>query len=270
VRVRGFIRVLQALRPRLGEVVLTGGWAWYVYRKYLAGEKSNPGEFTLDVDVVLPRRLPATGPDLDELLEESDFELEMEGDEQPPVSRHSWPSAQNPEATVEFLTPALGAGVEATLEISGVVAQPLRFLELLLDDPLVLDVHERAKEESFDGMVRVPRAGLFVLHKALTYRRRKPEEKKYKDLFYVFDLVDQSRNLKSRIDADLAFCFAKRKEAWLLRAAEFLEQDCGTPEADAIGRVRDQMPEERRPPRRYVSETFKGLVQVLRNATRAT
>jgi hypothetical protein len=268
MKVRGFIRVLQALQPRLADVVLTGGWAWYVYRKYLTGEKSIPGEFTLDVDIVLPRRFRATGPDLDDLLQESDFELEMGGDERPPVSRHSWPSAKDPEAIVEFLTPALGAGAEATLEVSGVVAQQLRFLDLLLDDPLVLRVHERARGESFDGTVCVPRVGLFVLHKALTYRRRKLKEKRYKDLFYVFDLVDESRNLGSSIDADLAFCLTKRGRSWLMRAAEFLEKDCGRPEDDAIGRVRDQIPEERRPSRRYVSETLAGLARGLKKASR--
>lgn len=249
-------------------MVLTGGWAWYVYRKCLTGEESIPGEFTLDVDVVLPRRFRATGQDLGELLQESAFELEMEGDERPPVSRHSWPSAEDPEAIVEFLTPARAAGVEATLKVSGVVAQQLRFLDLLLDDPLTLDLHERAQGESFDGIVRVPRVGLFVLHKALTYRRRKLKEKRHKDLFYIFDLADESRNLRQSIDTDVAFCLTKRGGAWLLKAAEFLEEDCGRTEDDAIGRVRDQIPEERRPSRRYVNETFVGLAQGLRKASR--
>jgi hypothetical protein len=78
MRVRGFIHVLQALEPRLSEIVLAGGWAWYVYRKYLTGEWSLPGEFTLDVDLVVPRRLASTGPRLDEMLDAADFELEME------------------------------------------------------------------------------------------------------------------------------------------------------------------------------------------------
>lgn len=267
MRVRGFIRVLQALQPRLGDVVLTGGWAWYVYRKYLTAESSIPGEFTLDVDVVLPRQLRAIGPNLDELLQNANFEVEVEGDEGPTVSRHSWPSSKTPEAVVEFLTPARAAGMDGTLEVSGVLAQQLRFLDLLLDDPLTLDLDERAPGESFKGPVRVPRVGMFVLQKALTYKRRKFKEKKYKDLFYIFDLADSSRNLTGNIVADLAVCFAKRGGRWVSRAAQSLENDCGRPEDDAIGRVRDQIPEERRPSRRYVSETFFELVESLRKAS---
>jgi hypothetical protein len=267
MRVRGFVRVLQALQPRLGDVVLVGGWAWYLYRKYLTGERSFPGEFTLDVDVAAPRRLPTIGPELDELLEASHFKLKMEGDERPPVSRHSWPSAEAPEAVVEFLTPALAAGVETTREISGIVAQQLRYLDLLLDDPLELDVHERERGESFDGSVRVPRVGSFVLHKALTYRKRKEKEKRSKDLFYLFDLADETRNLGGRIDSDLAFVTGKRGSKWSLKAANSLQEDCGTPEADAIGRVCDQIPKERRPSRRYVSETFGRLAQRFRGVS---
>src|SRR5713226_6449285 len=143
MRIGGFVHVLQALEPRLGEIVLAGGWAWYVYRKYLTGERSLPGEFTLDVDLVVPRRLASTEPRLDQMLTAADFELEMEGEERPPVSKYSWPSTEHSEAIVEFLTPSRGSGEVATLEINGVVAQQLRFLDLLLDEPLQVRVDER-------------------------------------------------------------------------------------------------------------------------------
>ena len=35
MKIRGFVHVLKAIEPRLGEVVIVGGWAWYLYRKYL-------------------------------------------------------------------------------------------------------------------------------------------------------------------------------------------------------------------------------------------
>ena len=46
--------------------MLTGGWAWYLYRKYLTAEEGLPGEFTLDMDFVLLRRL-RKAPALDEI-----------------------------------------------------------------------------------------------------------------------------------------------------------------------------------------------------------
>jgi hypothetical protein len=263
MKLRGFVHALQALEPRLGDIVLTGGWAWYLYRKYLTGEKNLPGEFTLDMDLVVPRTL-ASRPQLDEMLELADFELEMSGDEHPPVSKYSWPSTEAPEAVVEFLTPARGSGETATLAVNGVVAQQLRFLDLLLDDPVLLDVNEQAESESYIGRVRVPRVGLFVLQKALTFRRRRPRGKMYKDLFYIFDLADESRGLLTNIEEDSRGWMSRNGTAWLQNAAQSLEEDCGNPEADAIGRVVEQIPDEQRPPRRYVSETFARLVSIFR------
>ncbi len=224
---------MRALEPRLAEIVLAGGWAWYVYRKYLTGERSLPGEFTLDVDLVVPRRLSSTEPRLDEMLAAADFELEMEGEERPPVSKYSWPSTEASEAVVEFLTPARASGDAATLEINGVVAQQLRFLDLLLDDPVSIQVDERAEDERFAGSLRVPNIGLFVLQKVLTFRRLPWK--------------------------------AKRGPDWTRQAARLLEENCGSPEADAIGRVLNQIPEEQRPSRRYVSDTFGELIRVLRS-----
>jgi hypothetical protein len=203
MRVRGFAHVLQALEPRLRDIVVTGGWAWYLYRKYLTGERKLPGEFTLDVDIVLPRRLTVIGSQLDKMLATADFEVDMEGDENPPVTRYSWPSAEAPEAVVEFLTPARASGDKATLAIDGVVAQQLHFMDLLLDDPSVVEVNEHAEGETFVGSVQVPRVGHFVLQKALTFRRRHDREKRYKDLFYIFDLADESRHLSTTLENDI-------------------------------------------------------------------
>jgi hypothetical protein len=266
VRVRGFVHVLQALRPRLGEIVLAGGWAWYLYRKYLTDERGLPGEFTLDVDLALPRGLSLAGDSLDKLLAAADFETHMQGDDRPPITTHSWPSFLAPEAIVEFLTPARGSGESATLEVSGVVAQQLRFIDLLLDDPLTIDVNEHDEEEAFIGSVRVPRVGLFVLQKSLTYRRRRERQKRFKDLFYVFDLVDQTRQLQESIGNDVRAWAGSQGPSRIREAATFLQEDCGQPESEMIGRVLEQIPPEQRPLRRYLSETFLTLVQVLEDA----
>jgi hypothetical protein len=260
MKVRGFVRVLQTLEPRLGDLVLAGGWAWYLYRKYLTGERSLPGEFTLDVDVALPRRLASGETKLDDLLAEADFELKMEGDERPPVSKYFWPSIEKSEAIVEFLTPALGSGEKATLEINGIVAQQLRFLD---HDPLILEVAEGSGENRFIGRIRVPRVGLFVLQKALTFPRRRGREKRSKDLFYLFDLADESRNLLPRVGEDIQGFPNRARTRWKQRAARNLTAECGEVDSAGIGAVLNQIPQENRPPRRYVHETFRSLIGVL-------
>lgn len=264
MKIRGFAHALQALRPRLDEIVVTGGWAWYLYRKYFTGERALPGEFTLDVDVVLPRGLSQGSVSLGEMLAGADFEGEMGGEEDPPVTKYLWPSTEEPEAIVEFLAPARGSGEEATLEIGGVVAQQLRFLDLLLREPLTVEIDERAGGEEFVGRIRVPRIGLFVLQKALTFRRRHETRKRDKDLFYVFDLADDSRGLVERIEEDIRSLETQPEMGWMAQAATILSEECGFPEADAIGRVISQIPREQRPSRKYVSDTFLELVRTLR------
>jgi hypothetical protein len=263
MRVREFVRVLRAVGPRLGDLVIAGGWAWYLYRKYLTGERSLLEEFTRDVDVAVPRRLPSAEASLDELLAEADFKAKMSGEERPPVTRYLWPSADNPEATVEFLTPALGSGEKATLDIDGIVAQQLRFVDLLLRDPLSLTITEGAGSERFSGSVRVPRVGFFVWQKALTFPKRHDRAKREKDLFYIFDLADQSRGLVSRIGEDIRGFPDRGTEVWRQRAAANLTAECGEPDSSGIGKVLDQIPPEGRPQRRYVHETFLSLISVL-------
>ena len=259
----GFVHVLETLAPRLDSLVLTGGWAWYLYRKYLTGERALPSEFTLDVDIVAPRELSGEPVPLDKLLEAGEFESRMEGDERPPVTRHLWPRGEVPEAIVEFLTPMRGSGELATLEIAGVVAQQLRYMDLLLYDPLTLEIDEESDRRRFMGEVRVPRVGLYVWQKALTFTKRKSTAKRDKDLFYIFDLADSSRNLIPRIGNDLALYATSTAVGWRKKAAENLRNECGTVEARGIGRVLSQIPEERRPPRRYVHETFAAMIRLL-------
>ena len=263
MRVRDFARVLQALAPRSSDFVIVGGWAWYLYRKHLTGERSFPGEFTRDVDVAVPRRLASVETKLDELLAGADFEAKMSGEERPPVTRYFWPSADNPEAAVEFLTPALGSGGQATLDVDGIVAQQLRFVDLLLRDPLVLEMTEGLGDDRFSGSVRVPRVGLFVWQKALTLPRRHDMAKRDKDLFYIFDLVDQSRGLLSRIEEDIRGLPGRGTRGWKQQAMRNLIAECGELGSSGIGKVLNQIPPESRPQRRYVHETFLSLIDVL-------
>lgn len=264
MKLGGFIHVLKTLSPRLDEVVLTGGWAWYLYRKYLTQKSEFPGTFTRDVDVAVPRRLPSSRSNLDALLAAASFEREMFGEKRPPVTRHSWPTAAHPEAIVEFLTPARGSGAEATLGVDGIVAQQLRFLDLLLEDPLRLDLDERAGKERFAGTVRVPQVGLFVLQKALTFQRRRERLKRYKDLAYLFDLTDESRGLQETIRHDIQRYSRKHGlPAATDKAMKGLLDECGSPDAGGVARVIEQTLASEVPTRTYVSETFIQLVEIL-------
>lgn len=263
MKTRGFVHVLKALEPRLGEVVIVGGWAWYLYRKYLTGSAGLQGEFTLDVDVVLPRPLPH-GRGLDRLLEDAAFEEDMTGENTPPVTRYAWPTPEDPEAVVDFLTPARGAGTEETLRTGGVVAQQLRTLDVLLEAPLVLSIDERSETETFVGAVRVPRLGAFLLQKVQTLPSRRAT-KRDKDLFYIFDLADEGRGLREMIKTDTEQIRLKKHGAPSLEAAASqLRRDCGQASSSAVAKVMEQIPQEQRPSREYIAETFNRLAVILK------
>jgi hypothetical protein len=260
MKIGGIVHVLKALEPRLGEVVIVGGWAWYLYRKYLTGSAGLPGEFTLDVDVALPRPLPH-GRGLDRLLEDAAFEEDMTGENTPPVTRYAWPSRKSPEAVVDFLTPARGAGIEATLRTGGVVAQQLRTLDVLLEAPLVLSIDERSETETFVGAVRVPRLGAFLLQKVQTLSSRRAT-KRDKDLFYIFDLADETRGLGEMIKTDAEQIRLKLGAPSLEAAAALLRREGGQATSSAVAKVMEQIPQEERPSREYVAETFNRLAVI--------
>lgn len=220
-----------------------------------------PGEFTLDVDVALPRPLPH-GRGLDLLLAEAAFEEEMAGENTPPVTRYAWPSREAPEAVVDFLTPARGAGIEATLRTGGVVAQQLRTLDVLLEEPLELSIDERSETENFVGAVRVPRLGAFLLQKVQTLSSRRAT-KRDKDLFYIFDLADESRGLRKRIEADVEQIRLTLGAPSLEAAASILRRDGGPATSSAVAKVMEQIPKEQLPSREYVAETFNRLAVML-------
>lgn len=261
MKIRGFVHVLKALEPRIGELVIVGGWAWYLYRKYLTGSVGLQGEFTLDVDVALPRPLPH-GRGLDRLLEDAAFEEDMTGENTPPVTRYAWPSREVPEAVVDFLTPARGAGTEATLRTGGVVAQQLRTLDVLLEAPLELSINERSETENFVGAVRVPRLGAFLLQKVQTLSSRRAT-KRAKDLFYIFDLADEGRGLREKIKADAEQIRLKLGAPSLKAVASLLRRDCGQATSSAVAKVMEQIPQEQRPSREYIAETFNRLAVIL-------
>ena len=154
--------------------------------------------------------------------------------------------------------------MNATLGVDGIVAQQLRFLDLLLEDPLRLDLDERAGKERFAGTVRVPQVGLFVLQKALTFQRRRERPKRYKDLAYLFDLTDESRGLQETIRHDIQRYSRKHGlPATTRRAVKGLLNECGSPDAAGVARVIEQTLASEVPARTYVSETFIQLAEIL-------
>jgi hypothetical protein len=148
-------------------IVLIGSWCFWVYQKSL-GAKKFPLR-TQDIDFLIPN--PYKGLESEGLvnkLQGLGFERAFHSD----GSTYLW----NEEFKIEFITPEKGRGADGPIKIRqlGIRAIPLRFVSLLLDKPIKLDI---------SGVeILVPNPGNFCLHKLLIAARRRKIEKSHKDL----------------------------------------------------------------------------------------
>jgi hypothetical protein len=135
-----FARLIQALRPWLGHLVIVGGWAHRLHRLHpLAGVPAYAPLRTRDVDVALSLRAPVDG-DIRRALEDAGFKPEYSGDNRPPVTQYAL-TDDDAGFYAEFLVPLLGGEAkrygspDVTVVKAGINAQKLRHLDILLVAP---------------------------------------------------------------------------------------------------------------------------------------
>jgi hypothetical protein len=162
----------------LGEVLLIGSWASYFYGLYYQSPDYRPLIRTTDVDFLIPnpRKInPAVEVDLGKVFEDLHF-----------VKSRRWSGLvkyESKDLTIEFLVPELGRGGKEPLRIKqfNITAQPLRFLNMLTENSLVVP---------YEGMkVRVPDPVAYGFHKLLISPRRLKKEKASKDYLAAVEVL---------------------------------------------------------------------------------
>ena len=135
-----FARLVEALRPWLGHLVIVGGWAHRLYRFHpLATAPAYLPLLTRDTDVALSIHAPLEG-DISAALENAGFHADFSGEHTPPVTRYRL-GEEDGGFYAEFLTPLQGDGFkrdgdrDVTVSKAGITAQKFRHLELLLTSP---------------------------------------------------------------------------------------------------------------------------------------
>jgi hypothetical protein len=84
-----FARLIPALDPWLHQLVVIGGWAHRLYRiPPPAQELDYPPLVTLDADIAVPNRLLAGPANIAKRLRKYDFNEDLLGDHQPPVTQY--------------------------------------------------------------------------------------------------------------------------------------------------------------------------------------
>jgi len=266
------IETVRPLRPYLPHLVLCGGWTLFVYRHWIEGEGPDPMR-TFDMDIVSPNPLPEATKPLAQCLHEAGYRSDAFGlDLNPPAQRF----VHEQYSEIEFITPIVGNVTPPTVEVQkDLVAQSLRYVELLLHDPLAIQLAPS------DLQLRVAAPATFFMQKALSALRRARQEDKAKDLAYLFEFLHNypkvSAGLGSGVRALADVCPEWAK--WCGVMITNLEQLFMDRDADGVYLVSAQQPH---PYTEYVSSggkegeaefrglvlrTFRQAIELLRPAT---
>jgi hypothetical protein len=205
---------LAALQPYLADVVLAGGWVPHVYSEVLAPTEPGGLLATRDVDLAVPRKVPTRGQTIDQLLGAAGFECEFRSLETPPATAYFARRDQPDEVEIEFVTPARGSRESTQMVQDGLSAQAMRYAALLLDHAWEIPLPE-ITDGALSGALRVPAPAAFVMHKCLTYRRRRDALKREKDLYYAFFVVSAFPEWHERMKRDLVTIVSSVPAAWV-------------------------------------------------------
>ncbi len=189
-----FGRLVSAIRPWLGQLVVVGGWA---HRLHCFHPLANPPEHlplrTRDTDLAFSRDTALAG-DLHAALTAAGFTEELFGDDAPPAAHYRLNDDGGFYA--EFLTSLHGSGVkrdgssDATLSKGGINAQKMRYLDLLLVSPWSVRVgQEVGVPVTPDVDLLVPNPTTFIVQKLLIHSDR-PRDKKAQDVLYIHDTLE--------------------------------------------------------------------------------
>jgi hypothetical protein len=190
-----FARLIQALRPWLGHLVIVGGWAHRLHRLHpLAGKPTYEPLRTRDVDLALSLHAPVDG-DIRGALERAGFQRQFLGSDRPPVTHYGL-GDEDAGFYAEFLVPLHGSELkrdgtpDVTASKAGINVQKLRHLDLLLVAPWSVQIGP-VKEIAFDQTIEilVPNPVSFIVQKLLIHDRRMGG-KKAQDVLYIHDTLE--------------------------------------------------------------------------------
>lgn len=193
--VEAFARLVTALRPWLGQLVVVGGWAHRLHRLHrLANPPGYSPPRTRDTDLAFSPDEALAG-DVRAALVEAGFTEEFFGDDAPPATHYGL-GKDDDGFYAEFLTSLSGSGrkrngqPDATVSKAGITAQKMRYLELLLVGLWNVRVGpERGVPIASDLDLFLPNPTSFIVQKLLIHSGR-PRDKKAQDVLYIHDTLE--------------------------------------------------------------------------------
>lgn len=259
------LNAIKVLIPYLDEIVIVGGWVPFLYHRYSQMPSPHPLLRTMDIDVVVPRHVEEHGrPTIDELLSRAGYQARISSLDVPVVKYE----LASPDTKIEFLTPEIGRPGKAAIAVQrGLTAQALRYLQILLENTKKIEINDTIDGSDISLVVAVPSPGAFIYQKGLTLSpsSRRSSTKVDKDLYYIFNFVDSSRELRDSIPAEINSLRSLYPARWFRNFIENLNDYF--PESGGEGPYRvaklytGHMPAETF--RNYAHRTFRDFIQAL-------
>ena len=263
------LKAMEVLAPYLDEIVIVGGWVPFLYNRY--GQMSSPHPLlrTMDIDVVVPRRVKERGRlTIDELLLRAGYEARIYGSDVPVVKYE----LASPVTEIEFITPEIGKPGKAVLTVQrGLTAQALRYVQILLENTKKIKISDTMYGSDISLVVTVPLPGAFIYQKGLTLSpgSHRSSAKVDKDLYYIFSFVDSFRGLRDPIPAEINSLRSRYAARWFRDLVKNL--NAYFPESGGEGPARvaklytGYMPAETF--RNYARRTLRDFMQALQEIT---
>jgi len=264
---RGFFGALEILEDYLNDVVIAGGWAPLIYYHYLLNKKEIEPLRTKDIDIVVPEKLAKRkNRSVDELLSEAGFKLKYKSRHTPPIVSYEG-NIQGYEVEIEFLTNLSGSGSFSAIKVQkGLNAQALRYMIILIDNSMKVSIDDFKTEEGKILEVRVPSPGAYIFQKGLIFVRRTRSEKSAKDLYYIFDIISNCRELHENIIEEMQKFKRKYHSSWLSRFVSNLKRYFSDASSRGVSLISSQRPQGALPDmnkeqfKQYVLSIFKEFI----------
>ena len=195
---RFFQEVVQSLSPYLGDLICIGGCANALYRFHELASPAAPAYLgTKDIDWAVHQKLPLQDrPPLSSLMTEAGFKETCFGSGNQAVIKYC-PANPALSADLEFLCPLSGlpgssnkVSPPTSHEVqAGLMAQPLRYLEILFRQPWVIDLGRVPEFKALHGTrVQVPNPAAYVVQKVLIRDQRRGLPSLAKDCYYMYEI----------------------------------------------------------------------------------
>jgi hypothetical protein len=190
-----FAKLIEAVRPWLGHLVIVGGWAHRLHRLHpLAVAPQYAPIRTRDADVALSVHARLVG-NVRQALENAGFVGHFSGEHTPPVTQYRLGDEYG-GFYAEFLAPLYGDGLtrdgkpDVTISKSGITAQKLRHLDVLLTLPWSVRIGPAVGfPTSIELEVLIANPISFIVQKLLI-RSQRPGPKRAQDILYIYDTLE--------------------------------------------------------------------------------